>query len=1387
MTLPTSTQAGFGSGSDDDQVTTSLNVDARIDIEKSADVGAIAATGSDVTYTYTVTNKGSVPLSGVTVVDDNFTPGNTDDDFSPAFAGGDTDQDGWLDVDETWIYEQTVAIDPSSTNSAAPAISFVIGGDVLTRITVTETGGGDLEVRVDVLSETGSIGDLRGVFFDVSDETLLAGLAATGGKVTATAFDADNVDEVGGGVNVRGDVVGTFGKFDGGVEIGSSGIGKDDVRSTSFILSHATQDLDIGLLAGQDFAVRLTSVGPEGGSREQSRKFGGTAPEAPSSQTFVNVATVDSDQTGPETDDEEVVVDPTLGSIAGRVFEDAEADGVENSAGIEGVTVELRDADGNVVATTTTDTTGGYLFANVAPGDYKVAFAAPGGFDGVSPLDAGGDDAVDSDGDTTTLTTATFTLAPSGVVENVDQGFWKSGGIGDFVFEDLDGDGIQDPGEDGVAGVEVTLRDGNSDAVATTTTAPDGTYLFDNLAPGTYSVAFDAPAGTLFTQPDAGANEASDSDAGQNGATAPVVVTSGTVNRDVDAGLVRPDVSLTKVADTATVSGANQTVTYTYTVKNEGSAPLTGVTLADAGFTADAGDDLFPQLVDDGNGDDVLDVGETWIYEANETISQAEIDAGGTLTNIATVDTDQTEEEQDDATITIVRTPDLEIVKEVTAVNGQSTDLTIRNADDVVTWTITVENTGNVTLTDVLVTDDALGFADTIATLAPGGTKSFTLEYIVTQEDIDGNGGGDGAIENVATATDDEAGEDTDGAIVPVARAPELAITKTATAVNGNADDIVVRNANDVVTYEIVVTNTGNETLTDVVVKDEKLEFEETIEELAPGEKQTFTVTYVATQDDIDTNGQHDGDIDNVATAEDDRAGKEEATEEVDVLRTPDLSFEKKVTAIDGDATKTTVDAAGQTISYELVVTNTGNTTLTDVTVIDPLTDASLELDELAPGDKATIKTSYKVTQEDIDDNGGGDGFVDNVATADSEETPEKPAEASVIIERNPEIAIVKTADKDVVTKAGQTVTYTYVLTNTGNVTLSDVAITDDNATPHDPTDDFTLTVGDLVSGDTDNDGKLDLDETWTFQETVAVTEAQVEDDEPLTNVAVVTTGEGATASDTATVDVETSDRCTDIEDHFDRPGSSAGAVKVGQGLPHQNGTNGDDFFWGDNTGNTISVNEGENLVVANGGDDIVNGGNSGDEMYGDGGNDVLNGNGGDDLLSGGNGHDKLYGAHGDDTILAGKGNDLVEGGEGKDRIHMGAGNDTVQGEGGDDCIAGGEDHGRIKGSVATGLTVKLGDELFGNGGADTFEYEAGDGVDFVFDYKAEDGDLMKFFGIDEDQATAVTANTPYGPAAGLAFDLDGDGKFDGGVFFQQLRTTAQVEDLVDNGAIEFI
>ncbi len=182
-------------------------------------------------------------------------------------------------------------------------------------------------------------------------------------------------------------------------------------------------------------------------------------------------------------------------------------------------------------------------------------------------------------------------------------------------------------------------------------------------------------------------------------------------------------------------------------------------------------------------------------------------------------------------------------------------------------------------------------------------------------------------------------------------------------------------------------------------------------------------------------------------------------------------------------------------INYVSTVANTGNTTLTDVTVTDPYADAGSIVrgvdvsgdndDLLEVGETWGYTATHTVTQDEIDSNGGGDGLLENTATADSAETGEDTDGADVPIDLNPAINIDKVTvfgstfgDGLTGIHVGDAIGWRYTVTNTGNVALSDVVVRDDHGTPGDTSDDFFAT---YVSGDTDNDSKLDLTETWIF------------------------------------------------------------------------------------------------------------------------------------------------------------------------------------------------------------------------------------------------------------------------------------------------------------------
>ena len=235
-------------------------------------------------------------------------------------------------------------------------------------------------------------------------------------------------------------------------------------------------------------------------------------------------------------------------SIGDFVFEDLNGNGIQDAGepGISGVEVTLTGTTGNgtsVTLTATTDANGEYTFDGLFPGDYKLTFGTPTDF---TPTFAneGGDDAQDSDADATTGMTVFETLTSGENNPTYDAGFFQSATLGDFVFEDLNGNGIQDSGEPGIEGVEVTLtgETGNGTPVTiTVTTDANGEFLFEDLAPGTYKLTFETPTGLTGTFANEGGNDALDSDVDPTmGMTEDVVLESGEDNLTVDAGFFAP-------------------------------------------------------------------------------------------------------------------------------------------------------------------------------------------------------------------------------------------------------------------------------------------------------------------------------------------------------------------------------------------------------------------------------------------------------------------------------------------------------------------------------------------------------------------------------------------------------------------------------------------------------------------------------------------------------------------------------------------------------------------------------------------------------------------------------------------------------------------------------
>jgi len=212
----------------------------------------------------------------------------------------------------------------------------------------------------------------------------------------------------------------------------------------------------------------------------------------------------------------------------------------------------------------------------------------------------------------------------------------------------------------------------------------------------------------------------------------------------------------------------------------------------------------------------------------------------------------------------------------------------------------------------------------------------------------------------------------------------------------------------------------------------------ESVDSLAPGDSQEFTATYTITQDDVDA-----GSVDNTATATGTFDDVEYTATDSETVTGPAAA---PAIDLDKSASPGTYSAEGDVITYTFVVTNTGNVTLTDVSVSDPLPGLSAitpeSVDSLAPGDSQEFTATYTITQDDVDA-----GSVDNTATAtgtfDDVEYTATDSETVTGPAAAPAIDLDKSASPGTYSAEGDVITYTFVVTNTGNVTLTDVRIDD--------------------------------------------------------------------------------------------------------------------------------------------------------------------------------------------------------------------------------------------------------------------------------------------------------------------------------------------------------
>ena len=261
--------------------------------------------------------------------------------------------------------------------------------------------------------------------------------------------------------------------------------------------------------------------------------------------------------------DVEILTDSAPVELGNRVWLDTDADGIQdaNETGISGVTVQLLNVGGTVIATATTDASGNYIFssdpsgASTASHIYNIAgLTANTAYTVRIPNISGGSKQAalgvnqltvantgegsntnlnDSDGvafgDNADAVVLATDISDSGVNNHsFDFGFVAPASLRDYVWIDSDRDGIQDVGESAIAGVVVHLYKEGVDTGTTDSTDASGQYLFSNLTPGNYHVVFDAPAGYVLTGQDQGGDDGKDSDADPaTDATASTALVSG--------------------------------------------------------------------------------------------------------------------------------------------------------------------------------------------------------------------------------------------------------------------------------------------------------------------------------------------------------------------------------------------------------------------------------------------------------------------------------------------------------------------------------------------------------------------------------------------------------------------------------------------------------------------------------------------------------------------------------------------------------------------------------------------------------------------------------------------------------------------------------------------
>ena len=531
--------------------------DPELLITKVSDAAGDVLPGQTITYTVGLSNSGALPHRGIKILDtlpagvtylaestsaDGFVPSTVSATYNNTTAGGvGAATPCTSPLVRTFAVTDTFALTGIDLGFRADHvyrgdIQAILQSPAGTRITVVATSGGDSNDDYDMLLADGSTGavndgdadDTTAPFYDrnANPSNSLGGFlgeTATGSwqlEMCDTFLGADDGTFLSAQLTVRGETQVATTK----TNQAAAPLPLIDGIPTNLVLAPDAFELQPAQSMTVTYQVQVANP-----LDINTTAIVNTAFATSLQQPFPVVATV---------------VDPVSlgGRLGDRVWLDADGDGIQDlgEPGLANVVVQLIDpgsdgmpggGDDTVVASALTDADGGYLFDHLSAGSYFVAVD-----DATLPVGL-----ATSPG--TTDPSAVVTLAGEQEILTLDFGYTNadpnSGILGDFVWSDADGDGIQDPGEIGLAGVDVELVDATGTVAAAVTTAADGSYLFTGIPPGEYTLRI--ATGELATGGSLDGFTATVGPQSEGGAISdPVTLTAGEVVLDIDFGFNDP-------------------------------------------------------------------------------------------------------------------------------------------------------------------------------------------------------------------------------------------------------------------------------------------------------------------------------------------------------------------------------------------------------------------------------------------------------------------------------------------------------------------------------------------------------------------------------------------------------------------------------------------------------------------------------------------------------------------------------------------------------------------------------------------------------------------------------------------------------------------------------